>query len=225
MASDVFRGYVGLSVGIALSAVVPFVYVGAPGIVHVPTMVTATYLICWSLAAFTTSALTVLTFRGATGEQLSRWLTATTPRSGTLRFWYAFNGGGAASWAITGSFIAIAAVLLLSFNAELRGDPVLITAGVAVVASSLLMTITAYAVRYAREHANVGGLSFPETPSPTYADFFYLAAQVGTTFSSSDVTIESTRMRRLITTNSLISFTYNTVIVALLVSLLVASAS
>ncbi len=95
----------------------------------------------------------------------------------------------------------------------------------AVVTGSLLLTLTAYAVHYAREQSDNGGLDFPKTPTPTYADYFYLAVQVGTTFGASDVTVESTRMRRLVTGNSLISFTFNTVIVALLVSLLVTTAS
>ena len=83
---------------------------------------------------------------------------------------------------------------------------------------------TAYAVRYAREQAASGGVSFAKTPEPVFADYLYLAVQIATTFSSSDVTIETTRMRRLVTANSLISFTFNTVIVALLVSVLVSSA-
>ena len=54
-----------------------------------------------------------------------------------------------------------------------------------------------------------------------FLDFFYLAVQVATTFASADVSVTTTKARRLITANSLISFGFNTVIVALLVSVLV----
>ena len=49
-------------------------------------------------------------------------------------------------------------------------------------------------------------------------DFNYLAIQVSTTFSSSDVTIERTDARRVVSVHSLIAFAFNTIIVALLVS-------
>jgi len=225
LASDVFRGYVGLISGIVPAFGIPFLFVLAPGQVDLPVMFAGTYLICWALIGFITSALTVLTFRRASGTQLVEWLRATTPKTGRARFIYLVNGGGAASWAITGSIIAVAAVLVLSFNPEFKRDPVLVWSGVAVVVASLLLTISAYAVRYAREQAASGGVTFAKTPEPVFADYFYLAVQVATTFSSSDVTIETTRMRRLVTANSLISFTFNTVIVALLVSVLVSSAS
>ena len=56
-------------------------------------------------------------------------------------------------------------------------------------------------------------------------DFNYLAIQVSTTFSSSDVTIEHTAARRVVSVHSLIAFAFNTIIVALLVSVLVSVAA
>lgn len=225
LASDTFRAYLAVGVALVPITVVPFVLVALPGEIALVRLVTITYLVSWAVVSLVTSALTLLAFSRASGEQLADWLRATNPATSRDRVLYFLNGGGAASSAVSGSIVAVAAVLILAFTPELGGDVVLTMAGVAVVVGSLILTITAYAVRYAREQVAAGGLEFSETPHPVFADYLYLAVQVSTTFSSSDVSIQSTRMRNLVTANSLISFTFNTVIVALLVSVLVTAAT
>jgi uncharacterized membrane protein len=225
LASDVTRTYVGMAATMVPVMAVPFVLVALPGEVSFGRLAIVTYLITWAIGSFVSSALTVITFRRATGEQLENWLRATTPQAGKARLWYQLNGGGAASWAIMGSLIAVAAVLILAFTPALNRDSLLVYVGIAVVVGSLALTITAYAVQYAREKVTTGGLEFSKSPHPTFADYLYLSVQVSTTFSSSDVSIDSTPMRRLVTTHSLIAFTFNTVIVALLVSVLISAST
>ena len=180
--------------------------------------------IYWALLSLVSSLLSWQVFRGASGAELKNWLIATAPPKKGNHFWHSLNGGGAASWAVTGSIVAVISVLVLSFNAEFRTSPFVVYSGIAVVVSSLIMTIVAYAVRYAREFATEGGIEFAKTTEPVFSDFLYLAVQVATTFSTSDVTITTTNTRRLVTANALISFAFNTVIVALLVSVLVGAA-
>ena len=225
LASDITRTYAGMAATMVPVMVVPFVLVALPGEVSFGRLAMVSYLITWAIGSFVSSAMTVLTFRRATGEQLEQWLRATTPPPGRARLWYQLNGGGATGWAVMGSIIAVVAVLILAFTPALNRDTLLVYVGIAVVVGSLALTITAYAVHYAREQVTAGGLEFTKTPHPTFADYLYLSVQVSTTFSSSDVGVESTPMRRLVTTHSLISFTFNTVIVALLVSVLVTAAA
>ena len=225
LASDTTRTYVGFALTMVAGLALPFVLVATYDDISFGRLVTVTYLVTWAVGSFVSSVLTVLTFRRATGEQLESWLRATTPQSRRQRVWYQLNGGGAASWAITGSIIAVAAVLVLAFSPTLAREGLLTYVGIAVVIGSLTLTITSYAVRYAREQVETGGLVFTKAPLPTFADYLYLSVQVSTTFSSSDVSVESTTMRRLITTHSLIAFTFNTVIVALLVSVIIAAAA
>jgi uncharacterized membrane protein len=73
-----------------------------------------------------------------------------------------------------------------------------------VVTTSWLVTVVSYAVHYARIAATVGGLTFPGDKSVVFWDCVYLATQVQTTFSSSDVTIETTLTRRIITGHTLV---------------------
>ena len=64
------------------------------------------------------------------------------------------------------------------------------------------------------------GLTFPGTTSPTDYDFAYFSFVVGMTFQVSDVQVTDSRVRRLVLFHGLISFAYNTAIVALVINLL-----
>ena len=91
---------------------------------------------------------------------------------------------------------------------------------------SWLLTQTVFSLRYAHEYYEtkpggdvVGGLAFPGGQNPDYWDFFYFAVVLGMTFQVSDVQIESREMRRLATVHGLLSFLFNTVILALSVNI------
>jgi uncharacterized membrane protein len=69
-----------------------------------------------------------------------------------------------------------------------------------------------------------GGLQFPETKEPVMWDFFYFSFVVGMTSQTSDVDVVTTGMRRQTLLHSIVSFFYNTVLVALAVNVVVAQA-
>jgi uncharacterized membrane protein len=97
---------------------------------------------------------------------------------------------------------------------------------------SLLHTI--FTTRYAdlyfknrrqgnRENASEA-LMFPSPEKPDYLDFAYFSFVIGMTFQVSDVQINSKTIRRFVLLHSLISFAFNTVIVALTINLAVGAA-
>ena len=102
---------------------------------------------------------------------------------------------------------------------------------VALVAATLLLswlvTHTLFALRYAHEYyepcappgAVRGGLAFPGNEAPDYWDFFYFAIVLGMTFQVSDVQVTSRTLRRLATVHGVVSFAFNTFIVALSVNI------
>ena len=62
----------------------------------------------------------------------------------------------------------------------------------------------------------IGGLEFPgNMKNPDYLDFVYFSFVVGMTFQVSDVEISSRSIRRLVLLHGVISFAFNTAIVAL----------
>jgi uncharacterized membrane protein len=68
----------------------------------------------------------------------------------------------------------------------------------------------------AEKHA--GGLKFPEEDLPDYRDFAYFSFVIGMTCQVSDVDVTSRKMRRLALLHGILSFGFNTVILALTIN-------
>jgi uncharacterized membrane protein len=60
-----------------------------------------------------------------------------------------------------------------------------------------------------------GGIDFPGEPPRSYRDFLYVAICVGATCQVSDFDITTGRFRNLVTVHALISFAFNTTVLAL----------
>jgi uncharacterized membrane protein len=92
-----------------------------------------------------------------------------------------------------------------------------------------------FTLHYAHEHyqpldlladagkAVAGGLVFPSDPAPDYWDFFYFATSIGASAQTSDVAIRSKSLRRLVTMHAIVSFFFNTTVLALAVNLAASS--
>ena len=64
-----------------------------------------------------------------------------------------------------------------------------------------------------------GGLEFPDDSTPDYLDFLYFSFVVGTTAQTSDVAVSSRAMRRVVMLHGILSFFFNTAVIALAVNL------
>ena len=84
---------------------------------------------------------------------------------------------------------------------------------------------TAFALHYAHEFYDEDPrpphpcLTFPGTKQPDYIDFLYFAFVLGTTSQTSDVTITSRGIRRLALLHGVISFFFNTTLLAVAVNI------
>lgn len=97
----------------------------------------------------------------------------------------------------------------------------------AVVASWCLVH-TVFGLRYAHKFygdgddpardSHAGGLEFPGEPAPNYMDFAYFSFVIGMTFQVSDVQITSRDFRQLALLHGMLSFAFNTVILALTIN-------
>ena len=67
----------------------------------------------------------------------------------------------------------------------------------------------------------VGGLDFPGDKRPEGWDFLYFATVIGMTAQTADTNITTSHMRRVVLVHSILSFFFNTVIVAAVVNLAV----
>lgn len=101
----------------------------------------------------------------------------------------------------------------------------LLTSLVAVICSWMLVH-TVFGLRYAHTYygdpdgpagpkPHAGGLQFPGDREPDYMDFAYFSFTIGMTFQVSDVVITSRDFRILVLLHGMLSFGFNTVILAL----------
>lgn len=119
-------------------------------------------------------------------------------------------------------------VVLVAVGGELRGRSSVVT--IALVVSTLILawlfSNIVYALHYAHLYysadggGDAGGLQFPDTAEPDYWDFLYFSVTLGMTFQTSDVSIASRRMRRVVTGQCLAAFIFNLGVIAFTVNVL-----
>jgi len=158
-------------------------------------------------------------FHNADADSLARLVAATAP-TGRLSRVQAEIAGTGPTISVQWSVVAIVSVVALALSPDLLKQPLLLALSVAVVVTSWLTTMLSYAVHYARVAATVGGLTFPGDNGVVFWDCVYLATQVQTTFSSSDVVVGTTLTRKIVTGHTLVAFGFNTVIIALVIAVL-----
>jgi uncharacterized membrane protein len=133
--------------------------------------------------------------------------------------------------AIFGFIIVAACMSLLAVILVLReGKPGRMCFAVLAVLASWLLIHTVFTLHYAhvfyrsKREADVegfgGGLIFPGGGKPDYEDFAYFSFVVGMTCQVSDVNVTSRPMRRLTLLHGLLSFVFNTAILALSINIL-----
>ena len=122
-----------------------------------------------------------------------------------------------------GAFASIAAIVL-GLDETHRSGPELALATVT-IALSWAAVHTTFALHYAHEFyrgAKPGGLDFPkghEDEDPDYWDFVYFSFVIGMTAQVSDVGVTDRIIRRTATVHGIISFIFNTALVALMVNI------
>jgi uncharacterized membrane protein len=127
--------------------------------------------------------------------------------------------------AITASFVAIGGLLGAARDAPSRALYLALAATTIVL--SWTVTQVVFTLHYAHEYyrpaagsrALAEGLDFRGDRNPDYWDFFYFATSFGAASQTSDVTILTKPLRRLATLHAIISFFFNTAVLALTINL------
>jgi len=126
---------------------------------------------------------------------------------------------------ITGVVIG---VLLIAIAAETIGhspQPTTKTLIIGTLAIAWLFSNTIYALHYAHlaygdDCHECSGFQFPGTAKPDYWDFIYFAFTCGMAFATSDVTISSQHVRRIVTVHCLAAFAFNIGVLAFTINVL-----
>lgn len=134
---------------------------------------------------------------------------------------------------VTASVVSLAAIVFLLKSAKGQGAANVssnVTLAMAAVIVSWVLVHTIFTMRYAHLYYDTnsddgkprkgGGLLFPDESEPDYLDFAYFSFVIGMTFQVSDVEISSRLIRRHVLFHGLISFAFNTAIVALSINVI-----
>lgn len=126
------------------------------------------------------------------------------------------------------SFLTVLLMIVTKKSGESGGSWRLFIA-VAGMLFSWLLIHTSFTLRYAHifygdhktnPNTHAGGLEFPGDSLPDYLDFAYYSFVLGMTFQVSDIQITSKRFRRLALLHGLISFIFDTTMIALTINIL-----
>ncbi|QJX46356.1 DUF1345 domain-containing protein [Hymenobacter taeanensis] len=168
----------------------------------------------------------------AVSTLLITWAIILTANVGHLRsFATREDPGRVLSFAVvlTAATASLIAVVLLLSSMRQGPAPLLvmhILIGSLSVLMAWLLVHTLFTLRYAHLFYNAtsngrqeGGLEFPGSePEPDYLDFAYFAFVIGMTAQTADVSISDRGIRRLALLHGLLSFGFNTAVVALTIS-------
>jgi uncharacterized membrane protein len=127
--------------------------------------------------------------------------------------------------------ISVLAIGLMLHDKGKENDVLLLHIGLSIVTivSSWLLVHTIFAQHYAHiyyranrelSECKADGLDFPGELEPDYWDFLYFSFVVGMTSQVSDVSVTSRQMRKLSLIHGVLSFFFNTTIVAMTINII-----
>ena len=186
-----------------------------------------TELLFLGVAAYlvTYIGLTLVAFTRPRWETVERWARRRTRAHWITRVVTSSEPGPGVAVAVSALALVVAVYWLPSqegtgaFGAQVR---VVLTA--LLVALAWLTVATTYAVAYLLQDIRSGrtALAFPGESRGSFTDYLYLSLAVSSTFGTTDVEVLRPRMRRLVAGHGVVAFVFNTVILAAVVSFLVA---
>lgn len=136
------------------------------------------------------------------------------------RWWHSVLGSTSAeSWTMSAASVAACLTILIATTGMLRESVLMILLGFGTVAGSWAMMAYSFALRYARIRASGQQVDFPVEDSPVFGDFLSQSIFVSTLIGGHARlhTREAWTAQR---SHSVLAFAFNTVIVAMSVTLL-----
>lgn len=133
--------------------------------------------------------------------------------------------------AVTASLFAIGVELSLAKDAHGFGKDLRVVLALLTTALSWFTTHIIFALHYAHvyyapdlatpeEDDVIGGLNFPGGKEPDIWDFVHFAIVIGVASQTADIAFTAQRLRRIGTVHGVISFVFNTAVLALSINLL-----
>jgi uncharacterized membrane protein len=221
MCSDGYRALLAIAPSLAIPAVAGIVVSFVRESSNQVILAVILSLIGWNVFVVVYVVLTARTFSGADSALFRTLMTTRSAvRSAGWRWLNQREGGP--TYAIEATVIAFVVVLLLPHLHWISINGwVLIPLSLSILLSCWALSVVSYALYYAQSDLATPSLEFPGNRTGAYADYVYFSIAVSTTFGATDVSITTPAMRRKVNFHTILTFIYNSVIVALLASLLI----
>ncbi|PPF85351.1 DUF1345 domain-containing protein [Pseudoclavibacter sp. RFBJ3] len=196
------------------------------------------FIVFWPLFGTVYLVWTHLAYRNADAVQLR--VASRRERITKRRWWHRLVGyGGATDWTMAGAMVAVALTVAIAQEPAFRDQTIFVVLGLATVAASWALMVYAFALEYLRldavpdAEAGHGGadererdaarrsqIVFPFEEEPRFGDYLTLAVLMSTMAATASAEITSRRGWRIARTNVVLAFAFNSVIVAMMVSVL-----
>lgn len=141
------------------------------------------------------------------------------------RWWWPLIGfGGASSWTLSAALAAVFITVVIAQDPTYRGNLLYVALGLLCVACSWALMVYSFALQYLRLQAGTGGgrhITLDLDEPAQFGDYLTLAILLSTMAATVSATVRTREAWMLVRTNVLFAFTFNSVIVAMVVSLLI----
>src|SRR4029453_1546840 len=226
--SDVFRLWVSIGMGLLIGLGFEIVVIPLQGNGARPVRSDEQFevdlgfgarLAIWIGFAVSYLALGLRAFARCDRAELVRRVRATPLPASRIKRWL-LAGGGGIGWPIVIASVAFFTIITAVLKRSQSTALVLGLAALTVVTCWMVITFS-FALQYARRDIERGGLKFPGSREPIFTDYNYLAIGCSATFGTTDTTVVTSSMRRIVSVHSVLGLLMNTVVVAVLLSIIV----
>lgn len=164
----------------------------------------------WAAAAGTYAGWVWATIAGMGPERTAEWAVREDP-----------TRAAADVVLLVAAVVSLGAVAIVLVRGHATQGNLRVALAVLSVLLSWLVVHTVYTLIYARLYydGGDGGIEFNQDDPPRYTDFAYLAFTVGMCFQVSDTSVQTSRIRRAVLRQALLSYLFGAVILATTVNL------
>jgi len=222
--SDLFRVLMSTAISTLVAAAVMLFLVG---VLHLEysdstTFIVAGYLVLWPVYTAVYVGWSTLVFTRLDDAALRRVTAAdgTAERSPVQRF---LGVTGATNTTISAAVAAVAITIVVAQQPAFRSEPIYVGLALLTVASSWVLMVFSFAQSYLRLATGAEDgvhLKFHFPEPARFSDFLTLAALMSTMAATLPADVRSRAAWRVVRTNVIIAFVFNSVIIAMMVSLL-----
>lgn len=224
ISSDYFRGWVSSAVAMLVGLVVLAIMVFVGGIHFSDTSqwIVPVYGVTWPLYTALYVGWGSLAYSRLGHASLMR-LTTTERRDGRRPLSRLLGMSSSTSMTISAAVVAVTVTVAIAQRPEFRGNPIYIALALLTVASSWVLMVFSFSQTYMRLGVDADDGAHFRFHLPNHArfgDYFTLALLLSTMAAMTPAEVTSRAAWRIVRSNVIIAFVFNTVIIAVMVALL-----